>query len=318
MKLQFDLQNNYIHISEKPLDELKISLLSDNIKAIFLMSGQVNPNRCDPHLKQLVRWWPPYYLPVDQFVLVTGRLLTRQEKEQRANAQRQPGTPVLPVGSNAILGDPAAMEPEFRLLIANDKGYTQLVCRLFDCLLGYLNNELTASSVNRELFHEIYAKPNVLFNFLHHMGFSTFWLDKWHSYTDFLEAYHYSAVCNYMESPDKSRGTPLRVMERSVTLSTHQARVEYIKQWYQEFCTQFPKHVEICSQEQKKYGLESVGNRITASFEDQVALLALKLNAGGDLSYFQWEQSVAQKKQTDHEQKVNSAKVGQLTKMTKE
>ena len=95
VKLQFNLQSNSCHISDNPWEELQMALLSNRVKAVFLMSGQVNPNRFEPHLNERVPWWPPLYLPLDQFAFATGKMLTKEEEQERANAQSQVGTPVL-------------------------------------------------------------------------------------------------------------------------------------------------------------------------------------------------------------------------------
>ena len=211
-----------------------------------------------------------------------------------------------------------AAQPPTRLLIANPQCYSQLVGVVFECLLAYLLNIITVNYLRRELFHEVYAKPNVVFNFLYDMGFNTYWLDKWHNAVDFYIAYQNCDVYKFIMAPDRHKGTPGRVLDKHMQLLTNEARVSHIEDWYKKFCEQNPRHIQVCMVSLSEKPLYATPHTISATFEDQLRLLTDKLSIESDSNFFTVYNEMNHRQMAATEKKHDAAKVGILTKQQNE
>jgi len=86
------------------------------------------------------------------------------------------------------------------------------------------------------LFNDVYARSNVCYNFLRHLGFQTFEMYKYHSRDAFFSGYSNSRAFSYLSA---ERHTPARKMSVGLRkfseLNTDERRVEYIQKWFQEY-----------------------------------------------------------------------------------
>jgi hypothetical protein len=271
--LQFNLEHNDLKISKNPWEELKIALLEGRLKSVFLTSAKPDASRIEPHLNCKVRWWPPIHASLTQYAITTEGMDVAVHGS--AEAQRQEGTPLVSLAGDAIPPPVPVRKSNGRLLIASQSGYRQLVQRLLECLLGYLLADHVRDEVTRELFEDIYVRPNVVFNILQHLGFETFWLDKWHTEGEFMGAYEASDVYKFMHADNKDKGIPKSLWEQVITLKTHQNRVDYIVQWYQQYEALEHKYVQVCQMDlDDKLKDELVTHRFSDFQRKQRKLLA--------------------------------------------
>ena len=126
----------------------------------------------------------------------------------------------------------------FVLFVCNRDFYFQMISAVFDCIFGFLSNEIGAKVVSANLFRHVYVRPNVVFNFLFEHGFSLFNLEHQHSRETFFEAYLGSSVELYFGSLDKKNKVNAERLKGWKALNSKPERIKYI----QDFAATFKKN----------------------------------------------------------------------------
>ena len=60
------------------------------------------------------------------------------------------------------------------ILVSSHKCYSELISKAFDCIYGYMTEALSSAAVTSKFLNTVYAKANVVFNFLLDQGFTLF------------------------------------------------------------------------------------------------------------------------------------------------
>jgi hypothetical protein len=106
------------------------------VQVVFLSCGEADPNLIDPHLREHVSIWPPFYLSMEEFAYATGLLAYKPESS--GSVQLSSSGIHASQLSGPMSKVVSAMKEELpRLLIANKLCYEELIYNLYSCILGF-------------------------------------------------------------------------------------------------------------------------------------------------------------------------------------